>query len=182
MGYEIAGGLGVKMAAPEREVYVMVGDGSYLMMSSEIVTSIQEGIKLIIVLLDNDGYKSIGGLSRSLGQGGLGTRYAFPRDNVLPGDDTTAVETLPVDLAANAQSLGADVIVCRSYDDFVRGLAAARAGRRTTVVYIQNDRLLGVPGYESWWDVPVAETAEAHEVQAAREEWEEMRARERTFL
>ena len=182
MGYEIAGGLGAKMAAPEREVYVMVGDGSYLMMSSEIVTSIQEGIKLIIVLLDNDGYKSIGGLSRSLGQGGWGTRYAFPRDNVLPGDDTTAVETLPVDLAANAQSLGADVIVCRSYDDFVRGLAAARAGRRTTVVYIQNDRLLGVPGYESWWDVPVAETAEAHEVQAAREEWEEMRARERTFL
>jgi len=182
MGYEIAGGLGAKMAAPEREVYVLVGDGSYLMMNSEIVTSIQEGYKLIIVLLDNDGYKSIGALSRSLGQAGWGTRYAFPRDNRLPGDAETTVETLPVDLAANAQSLGAEVIVCQGYDDFVRGLQAAKANRRTTVVYIRNDRLLGVPGYESWWDVPVAETAEAHEVQAAREEWEEMRARERSFL
>ena len=87
MGYEIAGGLGIKMAAPEREVYVLVGDGSYLMMSSEIVTSIQEGYKLTIVLMDNDGYKSIGGLSRSLGQGGFGTRYVYPVNGALPGDD-----------------------------------------------------------------------------------------------
>ena len=78
MGYEIAGGLGVKMAAPEREVYVMVGDGSYLMMAQEIVTSIQEGLKLIIVLIDNGGFKSIGALSRSLGQEGFGTRYVYP--------------------------------------------------------------------------------------------------------
>ncbi|HET9495263.1 MAG TPA: 3D-(3,5/4)-trihydroxycyclohexane-1,2-dione acylhydrolase (decyclizing), partial [Chloroflexia bacterium] len=97
MGYEIAGGLGVKMAAPEREVYVIVGDGSYLMLSSEIVTSIQEGYKLTIVLFDNHGFKSIGSLSRSLGQGGFGTRYVYPKDGALPGDDTREAQTLPVD-------------------------------------------------------------------------------------
>ena len=117
MGYEIAGGLGVKMADPEREVYVLVGDGSYLMMSSEIVTSIQEGYKLTIVLMDNAGFKSIGGLSRSLGQGGFGTRYVYPRNGVLPGDDDGG-QTLPVDLAANARSLGAHVIEAQGYADF----------------------------------------------------------------
>ena len=77
MGYEIAGGLGVKMAAPDREVYVLVGDGSYLMMAQEIVTAVQEGIKLTIVLLDNHGFASIGGLSESVGSGGFGTRYRY---------------------------------------------------------------------------------------------------------
>jgi 3D-(3,5/4)-trihydroxycyclohexane-1,2-dione acylhydrolase (decyclizing) len=182
MGYEIAGGVGVKLAEPEREVYVMVGDGSYLMLSSEIVTSIQEGLKLTIVLLDNDGYKSIGALSRSLGQQGFGTRYVFPQANVLPSDVAgAAVETLPIDLAANARSLGAHVIECRSYADFVTALAAAKRIDRTTVIYIKNDRYVGVPGYESWWDVPVAEVSEMHTVEAAREEWEEMRAKERLF-
>ena len=97
MGYEIAGGLGVKMAEPSREVYVMVGDGSYLMLSSEIVTSIQEGYKLTIILMDNSGYKSIGGLSRSLGQTGFGTRYVYPEQGRLPDDTATAVAELPVD-------------------------------------------------------------------------------------
>src|SRR5581483_2769945 len=128
MGYENAGGLGIKMAAPDREVYVLVGDGSYLMMNGEIVTSIQEGYKLIIVLLDNQGFKSIGALSRSLGQGGFGTRYIYPREGVLPGDEAGAqLEALPVDLAANARSLGAHVIECRAYDEFVAALARARA-------------------------------------------------------
>src|SRR5260370_38905198 len=86
MGYEIGGGLGAKMAAPDRDVYVLVGDGSYLMMNSEIVTSIQENYKLIIVLLDNQGFKRIGALSRSLGQDGFGTRYAYPHHGALPGD------------------------------------------------------------------------------------------------
>src|SRR5215212_2460241 len=123
MGYEIAGGLGIKMAAPEREVYVMVGDGSYLMLSAEIVTAIQEGYKLTIVLLDNDGHKSIGSLSRSLGQGGFGTRFVFPQEGILPGDDFGAdVEPLPVDLAANARSLGANVLTCQTYDEFVAAL------------------------------------------------------------
>jgi 3D-(3,5/4)-trihydroxycyclohexane-1,2-dione acylhydrolase (decyclizing) len=182
MGYEIAGGMGVKLAEPEREVYVMVGDGSFLMLSSEIVTSIQEGLKLTIVLLDNDGYKSIGALSRSLGQQGFGTRYVYPEDGVLPSDEAgAAARALPIDLAANARSLGAHVIECVSYADFVAALDAAKAIDRTTVIYIRNDRYVGVPGYESWWDVPVAEVSEMHTVDAAREEWEEMRAKERLF-
>jgi 3D-(3,5/4)-trihydroxycyclohexane-1,2-dione acylhydrolase (decyclizing) len=183
MGYEIAGGLGAKMAAPDRDVYVMVGDGSYLMMSSEIVTSLQENYKLIIVLLDNHGFKSIGSLSRSMGQDGFGTRYVYPRDGMLPGDAPGAsVETLPVDLAANARSLGAHVIECKSYDDFTNALAEAETTTRTTVIYIQNDRYEGVPNYDSWWDVPVAEVSEMPSVQAARAEWEAMRQKERYFF
>ncbi|EFH83364.1 3D-(3,5/4)-trihydroxycyclohexane-1,2-dione acylhydrolase (decyclizing) [Ktedonobacter racemifer] len=183
MGYEIAGGLGIKMAAPERDVYVMVGDGSYLMMNSEIVTSIQENYKLIIVLLDNHGFKSIGSLSRSLGQEGFGTRYAYPENGVLPGDaQDTEVRTLPVDLATNARSLGAHVIECKSHADFVAALEAAKAVERTTVIYVQNDRYQEVPGYESWWDVPVAEVSTKPQVEVARAQWEEKRQQERYFL
>ncbi|HLJ34651.1 MAG TPA: 3D-(3,5/4)-trihydroxycyclohexane-1,2-dione acylhydrolase (decyclizing) [Ktedonobacteraceae bacterium] len=183
MGYEIAGGLGIKMAAPEREVYVMVGDGSYLMMNSEIVTSIQENKKLVIVLFDNDGYKSIGSLSRSLGQNGFGTRYAYPSNEVLPGDGAgVQVRTLPVDLAANARSLGAHVIECQTYTDFVVALKAVPTIDHTSVIYIRNDRYVGVPDYESWWDVPVAEVSEMPQVQKAYADWAEKRKQERYFL
>lgn len=183
MGYEIVGGLGAKMAAPDRDVYVIVGDGSYLMLSSELVTSIQEGYKLIVILLDNHGFKSIGSLSRSLGQDGFGTRFIYPKDGVLVGDSAgEAVEPLQIDFAANARSLGAEVITCAGYDDFVAALKAARQTDRTTLIYIQNDRYESVPGYESWWDVPVAEVSEMPTVQQARREWEEMRAKERYFL
>ncbi len=181
MGFEIAGGLGARMAAPDREVYVLVGDGSYLMMPSEIVTSLQEGFKLTIVLMDNGGFKSIGALSRSLGQDGFGTRYVYPSDGVLAGD-SVAGRPLPVDLAANARSLGAHVIECRSYDDFVAALETARTIERTTVIAIENDRLHDVPGYASWWDVPVAEVSSSATVQAARQEWEQQRTRERYFF
>ncbi|MFL5658664.1 MAG: 3D-(3,5/4)-trihydroxycyclohexane-1,2-dione acylhydrolase (decyclizing) [Ktedonobacteraceae bacterium] len=183
MGYEIAGGLGIKMAAPDRDVYVMVGDGSYLMMSSEIVTSIQENYKLIIVLLDNSGFKSIGALSRSLGQEGFGTRYVYPRNGRWPTDAAGAdVQTLPVDLAANARSLGAHVIKCKTYADFVATLATVRTTDRTSVIYIQNDRYVGIPDYEGWWDVPVAEVSEQPSVQAARSDWATTRPQERYFL
>ena len=183
MGYEIPGGLGVKMADPRREVYVLVGDGNYLMMNGEIVTSIQEGYKLTIVLMDNDGFKSIGALSRSLGSGGFGTRYVYPRDGVLSGDDANgAVRTLPVDLAANARSLGAHVIEAHDLTQFTAALEAARGVDRTTVIYVRNDRLQGVPDYEGWWDVPVAEVSEIPAVRSARAEWETMRAKERDFL
>ena len=181
MGYEIAGGLGIKMAAPERDVYVMVGDGSYLMLSTDIVTSIQEGYKLIIVLMDNSGFKSIGGLSRSLGQSGFGTRYAFPQQGTLPDDETEDVRTLPVDLATNAESLGAIVFRCLTFDDFTKALDTVTSTDRTTVIYIQNDRYEGVPDYDSWWDVPVAEVSERPEVTKARKVWEEHRKRERYF-
>jgi 3D-(3,5/4)-trihydroxycyclohexane-1,2-dione acylhydrolase (decyclizing) len=182
MGYEIAGGLGVKMADPEREVYVLVGDGSYLMLSADIITSVQEGYKLTIVLIDNDGYKSIGALSRSLGQTGFGTRYVYPSNGGLPDDNAQEVKTLPIDLPANARSLGAHVIECQTYEDFVSALKTAKTIDQTTVIYIQNDRYVGVPGYESWWDVPVAEVSELDTVRAAREEWEEARTKERYFL
>jgi 3D-(3,5/4)-trihydroxycyclohexane-1,2-dione acylhydrolase (decyclizing) len=183
MGYEVAGGLGIKMAAPEREVYVMIGDGSYLMMSQEIITSIQEGFKLTIILMDNSGYKSIGSLSRSIGDDGFGTRYAYTKEDTHRTDAAGyAVETLPVDLAMNARSLGAHVIECSSYSAFVKALKDARAIDKTTVIYVTNDRYLGVPGYASWWDVAIAEVSESDAVQAAREEWEEMRAKERYFL
>jgi len=182
MGYEIAGGLGIKMAAPEQEVIVMVGDGSYLMLCNEIVTSIQEGHKLTIVLMDNHGFNSIGGLSRSLGQEGFGTRYAYPDKDGLPGDSGGEVQALPVDLAMNARGLGAHVIECQTRDDFVKAFKASKQTDRTTVIYVQNDRYVGVPGYESWWDVPVAEVSEMESVKKARKEWEKNSQMERFYF
>ena len=182
MGYEIAGGLGIKMAAPEREVVVMVGDGSYLMLCNEIVTSVQEGYKLTIVIMDNRGFNSIGGLSRYLGQEGFGTRYAYPSDNKLPDDTSEKPEALPVDLAMNARGLGAHVIKCKTYDDFVKAFKDSKKTDRTTVIYIRNDRYVGVPGYESWWDVPVAEVSEMKSVKKARKEWEQNSKLERFYF
>ncbi len=183
MGYEIAGGLGVKMSAPEREVYVLVGDGSYLMLSSEIVTSIQEGLKLTIVLVDNHGFNSIGGLSRSLGLDGFGTQYRYRRDGSLGLDsDELPPALLPVDLAANAESLGARVIRCGTIDELRAGLGDAKKEPRTVVLAIEVDRYEGVPGYESWWDVPIAEVAEADSVRTVRAEYDEARQAERSYL
>ncbi len=183
MGYEIAGGLGAKLAAPEREVFVIVGDGSWLMLSSELVTAVQQGVKLIVLLWDNSGYKSIGSLSRSLGLDGFGTRYVEPIEGVLVGDAAgDAVTPVAVDFALNARSLGAHVIECVSRDDYVAALQAAKAADRTTVVVIRNDRLHGVPGYENWWDVAVPEVSTLPSVQEARAQYEELRAGERLFL
>ncbi|HET8874580.1 MAG TPA: 3D-(3,5/4)-trihydroxycyclohexane-1,2-dione acylhydrolase (decyclizing) [Gaiellaceae bacterium] len=183
MGYEIAGGLGVKMAAPEREVYVLVGDGSYLMLSSEIVTSIQEGLKLTIVLVDNHGFNSIGALSRSLGTDGFGTQYRSRRNGSLGVDsETSPAPVLPVDLAANAESLGARVIRCGTVDELRAGLEEAKQSESTVVLAVEVDRYEGVPSYESWWDVPVAEVSEVDSVRAARKAYEEARKRERTPL
>jgi 3D-(3,5/4)-trihydroxycyclohexane-1,2-dione acylhydrolase (decyclizing) len=183
MGYEIAGGLGVKMAAPEREVYVLVGDGSYLMLSGEIVTSIQEGLKLTIVLVDNHGFNSIGSLSRSLGTDGFGTQYRYRRNGSLGVDsESSPAPVLPVDLAANAESLGARVIRCGTVDDLRAGLEEAKQSESTIVLAVEVDRYEGVPSYESWWDVPVAEVSEVDSVRAARKAYEEARKRERTPL
>jgi 3D-(3,5/4)-trihydroxycyclohexane-1,2-dione acylhydrolase (decyclizing) len=177
MGYEIAGGLGVKMADPSREVYVMVGDGSYLMMNSEIVTSIQEGYKLTIVLLDNHGFSSIGGLSGAVGAQGFGTHYRYRDANgQLAGD------YLPVDLAANAASLGAHVIRANTIAEIKQALVDAREIDRTTVIAVEVDREQRVPGYESWWDVPVAQVSEVDTAQKARAEYEVARKKERYFL
>jgi 3D-(3,5/4)-trihydroxycyclohexane-1,2-dione acylhydrolase (decyclizing) len=183
MGYEIAGGFGVKLAAPDREVYVMVGDGSYLMLPGEIVTAIQERVKLTIVLVDNHGYGSIGALSRSLGTDGFGTQHRFRRDGSLNLDsDTEPGDRLPIDLAANAESLGARVFRAATLAELRDALEAAKSETRTTVIAVPVDRYEGVPGYESWWDVPVAEVSEAASVRAAREQYEHARTAERRFV
>jgi len=178
MGYEIAGGLGVKMADPSREVYVMVGDGSYLMMSSEIATSIQEGTKLNIVVLDNHGFSSIGGLSQSVGSEGFGTDYRYRREDTGQLDG----EPLRVNFAANAESLGAHTIRAVTRDDFERALDTARRNDRTTVIVVEVDKEMRVPGYESWWDVPVAEASEVEAVRRARAQYEKATKKERYFL
>lgn len=178
MGYEIAGGLGVKMADPQREIYVMVGDGSYLMMAQEIVTSLQEGIKLTIILIDNHGFASIGGLSQSIGSQGFGTRYLYrdPETGQLGG------EYLPVDFAANARSLGAHVIEAKDLASFRKALEEAKVQTRTTVITIETDREQRVPGYESWWDVPIAEVSTVESVQQARASYEQAKKKERHYL
>ena len=173
MGYEIAGGLGVKLADPTREVFVLVGDGSFLMMAQEIVTSIQEELKLTIVLVDNQGFSSIGSLSRSLGTAGFGTRYLKSKDGRVPDDSEPDGTPLAVDLAQSAQGLGAHVIRARGVDGLRDALLAARTLESTVVVHIQTDRYQGVPDYESWWDVPVAEVSNTAAVQEARRRYEE---------
>ncbi|MBZ5858037.1 3D-(3,5/4)-trihydroxycyclohexane-1,2-dione acylhydrolase (decyclizing) [Flavihumibacter profundi] len=162
MGYEIAGGLGAKMADPSREVYVMVGDGSYLMLSQEIITSIQEGIKLTIILINNNGYASIGGLSASLGTEGFGTRYLYrnPKTGQLNG------KPLPVDLAANAASMGATVIKAENIAALKTALEEAKKMTKTTVIYVEADREHRVGGY-AWWEVPVAEVSSSKKVKEA---------------
>ncbi|HEY0387609.1 MAG TPA: 3D-(3,5/4)-trihydroxycyclohexane-1,2-dione acylhydrolase (decyclizing) [Gaiellales bacterium] len=164
MGYEVAGGLGAKLADPDREVIVMVGDGSWLMMSSEIATSIQEGVRLIVVLIDNRGFGSIGGLSRELGSGGFGTAYA--------------VET---DFVQNAASLGAISLRVETGEQLVSALRDARTAERTTVIVVECDGNRGVGAYESWWEVPVAEVSEMPEVQRARAQYEQHRRGQRSL-
>jgi 3D-(3,5/4)-trihydroxycyclohexane-1,2-dione acylhydrolase (decyclizing) len=176
MGYEIAGGLGAKMADPKREVYVMVGDGSYLMMSQEIVTSLQEGYKLNIVLLDNHGFSSIGGLSRACGNEGMGTNYRYRRGDKYEG------ETIEVDFVANAASLGAKATRARTGTELKVALTAARKQNRTSVIVIETSYSDRVPGYESWWDVPIAEVSEVSAVKKARSNYEKARKKERYFL
>jgi len=176
MGYEIAGGLGAKMANPSREVYVLVGDGSYLMMAQEIVTSLQENCKLNIVLLDNHGFSSIGGLSRGCGNEGMGTNYRYRRGEKYDG------EVLPVDFVANAASLGAWAVRARTGEELKAALAAARQQPHTSVVVVETSYDQRVPGYESWWDVAIAEVSEREAVKVARQKYEEARKKERLFF
>jgi 3D-(3,5/4)-trihydroxycyclohexane-1,2-dione acylhydrolase (decyclizing) len=177
MGYEIAGGLGAKLAAPDREVFVMVGDGSYLMMATELVTAVQEGTKLIVVCVDNHGFASIGNLSESVGSQRFGTsyRYRSPSGRLDGG-------FLPVDLAANAASLGVYVLRTRTIEEFRRALVKARAADRTTMVCIETDPTLGAPSSDAWWDVPVAEVAALASTRDARAAYDKAKARQRPYL
>jgi len=177
MGYEIPGAMGAKIADPSREVYAFVGDGTYLLMPGEIVTSVQEGVKIIIVLVDNHGFASIGGLSQSLGQEGFGTVFrGRGKSGQLEGD------FLPVDYEANARSLGACAIRARGLAEFKQALERAKSTDRTTVVVVETEREVRVPGYESWWDVAVAEVSEMQSVRESRARYVEARTRERHHL
>jgi 3D-(3,5/4)-trihydroxycyclohexane-1,2-dione acylhydrolase (decyclizing) len=180
MGYEIAGGLGIKLAAldagEDREVVVMVGDGSYLMMSQEIVTAVQERVKLIVVLVQNHGFASIGALSQSLGSQRFGTRYRYRTATGLDGD------VLPVDLAANAASLGARVIPVSGITELEKAFADAQASDVTTVIHIETDPLVPAPDSPAWWDVPVAEVASLASTRDARVAYQEQKARQRSHL
>jgi 3D-(3,5/4)-trihydroxycyclohexane-1,2-dione acylhydrolase (decyclizing) len=147
------------------------------------VTSLQEGLKLTIVLVDNHGFNSIGGLSRSLGTDGFGTLYRYRRNGSIGLDsETEPAPQLPTDLAANAESLGARLIRARSVDELRAGLEEAKQEIRTVVLSIEVDRYEGVPSYESWWDVPVSEVSSLEAVRAAREAYEEARKQERAPL
>jgi 3D-(3,5/4)-trihydroxycyclohexane-1,2-dione acylhydrolase (decyclizing) len=177
MGYEIAGGLGVKLAAPERDVFVLVGDGSYLMLAQELVTARQEGLKITVVLFNNYGFSSIGGLSESVGCDGFGTEYrARTASGALDGD------CVDVDFVANAASLGARAVKADDTAALSRAIDEARASSETTVIVVPVDREIRVGGYESWWDVPVAETSTLKSVRDARQEYESARRRQRTLL
>ncbi|MHB8379307.1 MAG: 3D-(3,5/4)-trihydroxycyclohexane-1,2-dione acylhydrolase (decyclizing) [Acidimicrobiales bacterium] len=177
MGYEIAAGIGVKMADPEREVYVMVGDGSYLMMSSELVTAISEGIKIIVVLVVNHGFQSIGALSASVGVERFGTEYRFRgTSGRLDGD------VLPIDLAKNAESLGARVWRAQSIAELRTALQGARSHPTTSVIHIETDSLAAAPDSQSWWDVPVAEVSTRESTHQALATYENDQRQQRTYL
>jgi 3D-(3,5/4)-trihydroxycyclohexane-1,2-dione acylhydrolase (decyclizing) len=148
------------------------------MMPSEIVTSVQEGVKIIIVLVDNHGFASIGALSRSLGQQGFGTSYRSrsQASGQLDGDE------IKVDYLANARSLGAHAIKASTLDELKKALEQAKTLDRTSVIVVETDTSQGVPGYDSWWDVAVAEVSEMDSVRKARASYEEARKRERHHL
>jgi 3D-(3,5/4)-trihydroxycyclohexane-1,2-dione acylhydrolase (decyclizing) len=178
MGYEIPGAMGAKLADPTREVFVFVGDGTYLMLPSEIATSVQEGVKIIVVLVDNHGFGSIGSLSRSVGSEGFGTKLRFRSAATGQLDG----ETFQVDYAANARSMGAHAEKVATIAELKDALEKAKARERTSVIVIETDPAVGVPGYESWWDVAVAEVSEMESVREARVHYVEARKRERHHL
>ncbi|QNK81006.1 3D-(3,5/4)-trihydroxycyclohexane-1,2-dione acylhydrolase (decyclizing) [Nakamurella sp. PAMC28650] len=178
MGYEIPGGIGVSMAAPDRDVFVTVGDGSYLMMPTELVTAVQEGIKIIVVLLQNHGYASIGSLSESLGGQRFGTRYRYrsPESGRLDGG------ILPVDLAANAESLGVRVYRAKTLEELKDALARAKAATTAVMVHVDTDLYEQSPGGDGWWDVPVAEVSTIDSTQVARAAYEKHKLAQRTYV
>ncbi|MFL1431951.1 MULTISPECIES: 3D-(3,5/4)-trihydroxycyclohexane-1,2-dione acylhydrolase (decyclizing) [unclassified Nocardiopsis] len=178
MGYEIAAGLGVRLAAPDREVVVLVGDGSYLMMAQEIATMVAENLKVTVVVVDNRGFASIGGLSESVGSQRLGTAHRH-RDPATGRDDGPP---LPIDLAANAASLGAHTVRARTLDDLRAALRKARDSEGVTVIEVRTDPRAPGPDSEAWWDVPVAETSALDTTRGARRAYERDRTARRHHL
>src|SRR5690606_30253073 len=187
MGYEIAGGLGVKRGAAasgsDGDVIVMVGDGSYLMLNTELVTAVAEGIKIIVIVIQNHGYASIGHLSETVGSERFGTKYRAydPQARNFQSEDL-----LPVDLAANARSYGIETIEIEpgegAIDDLGAAIARAKASDASTVIHINSDPLIYAPDGAGWWDVPVAQVSTLESTTAAREEYLEQQKAQRPLL
>jgi 3D-(3,5/4)-trihydroxycyclohexane-1,2-dione acylhydrolase (decyclizing) len=174
MGYEIAGALGVKMARPEREVYALAGDGSYLMLHSELVTSLQEDRKITVVLIDNGGYQCIHGLQRQCGGRSFGNEFRKLRGGRLEGD------FLPIDYAANAASLGAAAFRAETGAELADAIAAARAETRSVLIHVAVEVGPPVPSW-AWWEVPAADASIVPGVREARERWAAARAEQRYY-
>ncbi|NGN68563.1 3D-(3,5/4)-trihydroxycyclohexane-1,2-dione acylhydrolase (decyclizing) [Streptomyces sp. A7024] len=177
MGYEIPAAIGVQLAAPERPVWALVGDGTYLMLPGELVTAVQERLPIKVLLVDNAGYASIGGLSEQTGAEGFATQYRYRGGDGYEGDP------LPVDLATNAESLGLEVRRPQTYADLVDALGAARRSTGPVCVYVRTappDK--HAPAAQAWWDVPVASVSERAAAQAAYAEYTRSAAERRRHL
>jgi len=172
MGYEIAGGMGIRLADPDRRVYVLVGDGSYLMMSSELVTCVQENISIVVIIVDNHGFASVGALAKRLGSEGFGTVYRYAGE---------AGEPLPVDLAANAASLGAHVLRAKTVAELVAALHSSKEISGPVVIHVET-RYDAVIPRTAWWDVHVAEVAATDGARSARSDYDANVVRQRRFL
>ena len=177
MGYEIAGGLGIRMAKDSGDVFVMVGDGSYLMMNSEIITAVQENEKLIIILINNHGFGSINGLSLSLGSNGFGNQYR-KRERL---SDEYSGDKLPVDYAAHAQSMGINAVKVKTKQRLEKAIHQAKESSESILIEVFVDLDVKVPGYEAWWDVPVAEISQSKKVAKVRNEYDKKIKGERDF-
>ena len=178
MGYEIAAGLGVQLAEPERHVVVIVGDGSYLMLNSEIVTAVAEGLPVTIVVLDNHGFQCILDLARATGVRDFGNELRF-RDK---GRNRLVGDYVPIDFRAHAASMGARAVEARTADELRAALASSKGGDRPTVIVVPTSPAGRVSGQESWWDVPVAEHSSQENVHRARDRYEQGLAKQRTEL
>ena len=176
MGYEIAGAMGVKMADPSREVYALVGDGSYMMLSQDVVTSIQEGLKITVILLDNHGFQCIRGLQTSCGGKDFGNEFRAreSESNRLEG------EFVEIDFCANAKSMGAVVYRAEDEASFIEALGKAKEETRTTIIYVPIRRESNIPGY-SWWDVPVSDSSSIPAVRIAHQNYQEAKKKQRFY-
>jgi 3D-(3,5/4)-trihydroxycyclohexane-1,2-dione acylhydrolase (decyclizing) len=177
MGYEIPAGIGVKLADPSREVYVIVGDGTYLLNPTELLTAIQENVKITIVVLDNRGFGCINGLSKAVGCGGFGTRFRerSTASGQLDGD------FMQVDFVANARSLGADAVQVRTIPELAAAVEASKSNPRVNVIVIETTTV-NAPSYDAWWDCAVAEVSAIDDVERARKTYEERLKKERDYL
>ncbi|TWP38280.1 3D-(3,5/4)-trihydroxycyclohexane-1,2-dione acylhydrolase (decyclizing) [Leekyejoonella antrihumi] len=180
MGYEVPAALGIRLADRSRDVFAMVGDGGYLMMPTELVTAVQERVKVIVVLVQNHGFHSIGSLSESLGSQRFGTRYRYRTD-----DGRLDGERLPIDLAANARSLGAQVIEVHSRAELESAIAEAKRAPSDggpVVIHVETDPLIDAPDSDSWWDVPVSAVSELDSTRTAYTTYTQHKAAQRAYL